>query len=301
MIPPRRIVLSGGGVKVTSLIGALRVLEQRGHLKNLQEISGISAGAFLGFMVASGKSLKDIESLVLDLDFSIIRNITPQAFIEFPERFGLDDGKQFIKFLESIFRVILKLDPGITFSEFTSLQNPGQLVFRCWATDLNICGIREFSALLTPSVKIIDALRASMALPLYFTPSIDPLNGHMLTDGGIQGNLPLHHLTDEECEQSLSLGFLSETKKSTDGVMPQDLLGFMNSIFSCLVHSRNEEFLKKWDHKILKISVDDYPSWNFEASREDRNMLLRKGSESATQWCNNISCRSRKIIRRCSI
>lgn len=300
MIPPRRIILSGGGIKVTSLIGALKVLEQKSYLKKVKEVCGVSAGAFLGFLLATGISLKQIETLVLDLDFSIIRNLKPEGFLEFPERFGIDDGTQFVKFLESIFRVILKVDPHLTFSEFAALKRDGQLNFRCWATDLNTFTIREFSLKETPSVRIIDALRASMALPLYFTPSIDPLNGHMLTDGGIQGNLPLHHLTDSECEESLSLGFSSGIMRSTDGVLPQDLMSFINSIFSCLIHSRNEEFLKKWSHRILKISVDEYPSWNFEASREDRVMLLRKGSESALEWCNERSF-TKKIERRYSL
>jgi len=300
MIPPRRIILSGGGIKVVSLVGALKVLEQKGFLKKVKEVCGVSAGAFLGFLLATGISLKQIETLVLDLDFSIIRNLKPEGFLEFPERFGIDDGTQFVKFLESIFRVVLKLDPHLTFADFVKLNRDGQLNFRCWATDLNTYTIREFSLKETPSVRIIDALRASMALPLYFTPSIDSLTGHMLTDGGIQGNLPLHHLTDAECEESLSLGFSNGVVRTTDGVLPQDLMGFMNAIFACLIHSRNEEHLKKWSHRILKISVDEYPSWNFEASREDRIMLLSKGTESALNWCNDKAC-SRIIERRVSL
>jgi predicted acylesterase/phospholipase RssA len=304
MIPPLRIVLSGGGIKVVALIGALRVLEKNGSLKNINEICGVSAGAFLGFIVATGIPLEQVEKLVLDLDFSIIRNIKPEAILEFPERFGIDDGKQLVKFLESIFRVILKLDPAITFSEFAERAAPGQLRFRCWATDLNTHGVREFSKTVTPNVKIIDALRASMALPLYFTPVLDPIHGHMLTDGGVQGNLPLHHLTDEECEDSLSLKFSKDTVEMLDnGVpfdngVPQDLMEFVNSIFACLTHSRNESVIKKWSHKIINISVDEYPSWNFEASRSDRSALLKQGSKYAKAWCDSVANGSRRIERR---
>jgi predicted acylesterase/phospholipase RssA len=301
MIPPKRIVLSGGGIKVTTLVGALLVLEDKGVLKKVKEVSGVSAGAFLGFLMAIGVPLRKIETLVLDLDFGVIRNITPEAFLEFPERYGIDDGVSFVKFLESIMRVVLKIDPVITFAELTKLNRPGQLIFRCWATDLNTHTIREFSETLTPTVKIIDALRASMALPFYFTPSIDPITGHMLTDGGVQGNLPLHHLRDDECEESLSLAFSRGTPLPEGGVIPQDLMGFVNSLFSSLVHSRNEDCLKKWRHKIIYIPAKEYPSWNFEASREDRIMLMKIGSDSASKWLNKSSCGSRKCIRRYSI
>jgi len=299
MIPPQHIVLSGGGIRVISLVGALRVLEERGSLCKLKDVCGVSAGAFLGFLMATGYPLKKIEALVLDLDFGIIRSVNPEAFLEFPERFGLDDGCAFVNFLESIFRVALKLDPKITLGEFASLKRPGQLGFRCWATDLNTTGIREFSPSKTPTVKVIDALRASMALPFYFTPSIDPITGHMLTDGGVQGGLPLHHLTDEECEDSLSLGFSYGAPKSK--VLPQDLMGFVNSLFSSLVHSRHEDCLTKWAHKIIYIPCKEYPSWNFEASREDRQMLLKKGSDATEAWLLRADSGSRKIKRRCSI
>ena len=290
---PRHIVLSGGGVKVFSLVGALLQLETHGQLKQMKEVCGVSAGAWLAFMIATGYPLQKIEELILSLDFSVIRNMSPEAFIGFPETFGIDDGTSLVKFLESLTRVALKLDPGITFGEFK-----GSYRFRCWATDLNTASIREFSAAKTPTVKIIDALRASMALPLYYTPVLDPITGNLLSDGGIQGNLPLHHLTEEECETSLAIGFSRKSQPILNEA-PQDLMGFMNSIFACLTHRRNDTVLAKWSHKIMRIPVDDYPSWNFEASRADREMLLEKGKISAEEWITDSHRQqSRAILRR---
>lgn len=45
MIPPRHIVISGGGIKVVSIVGALKKLDEAGLLKNVKEVSGVSAGA----------------------------------------------------------------------------------------------------------------------------------------------------------------------------------------------------------------------------------------------------------------
>ena len=284
MIPPRRLVLSGGGIRVISFVGALKLLEEKGFLSKIKEVCGVSAGAFLGFLVASGYPVKKIESLIIDLNFGIIRNITPEAFLGFPESFGLDNGELFVKFLESIFRVVLKLDPGLTLGDFAKMKRPNQLNFRCWATDLNSSTIREFSGETTPGVRIIEALRASMALPFYFTPSMDPITGHMLTDGGVQGNLPLHHLRDDECEDSLSLAFSPKVRDPSDNSMPQDLMEFVNSLFSSLTHSSNDSCLKKWSHKIIYVDGKDYPSWNFEASRGDRMMLMKQGSEAVHSW-----------------
>lgn len=293
---PKHLVLSGGGVKVVSLVGALMILEGA-NLKQLKEVCGVSAGAFLAFMIATGYPLKKIETLILDLDFSVIRSMSPEAFLGFPETFGIDDGSHLVKFLESIIKVALKLDPGMTFED---LHRVGKYRFRCWATDLNTRTAREFSVAKTPTVKIVDALRASMSLPLYFTPVADPITGHLLSDGGIQGNLPLHHLTDDECQDALSLGFCSAVEHTNHGP-PQDLMGFMNSILACLTYRRNDTILANWAHRIMRIPVDDYPSWNFEASRDDRQMLLEKGKEAARIWLKSNSLRSRSILRRHSL
>ena len=297
MIPPRHIVLSGGGVRVFSFVGSLKALDAKGYLRNVKEYCGVSAGGWLAFMMAAGVSIKSLETMILDIDFSVIRNMTAESLMEFPETFGLDNGKSLIRLLESVTRIVLKLDPAITFEEFSKVS---KCSFRCWATDLNIHSMREFSAAATPTVRIIDALRASMSLPLYFTPVIDSINRHMLTDGGIQGNLPLHCLSQDECENSLALGF-SNPNTEVSATTPQDLMEFMNSILCTLVHSRNETMLRMWGHKILRVPVDNYPSWNFEASRDDRLMLFNKGEAAAKEWCRSIGSGSRKTERRYSV
>ena len=74
MIPPRYLVISGGGVKVISIVGAIKALYERGLLKSVKEASGVSAGSWLAFMIASGLSIEVIEHVALNFDFSLIRN-----------------------------------------------------------------------------------------------------------------------------------------------------------------------------------------------------------------------------------
>jgi hypothetical protein len=297
MIPPRHLVLSGGGIKVISIVGALKILEGKGFMKQVKMVSGVSAGAWLAFMIAAGLTMKVIEKLVLDLEFGVIRNLSTDAILGFPETFGLDDGVNLRKFLESIMRVALKMDSSAKFSNLSKKK----IQFKCWATDLNTHTIREFSIEKTPNVKIIDALHASMAIPLYFTPVVDPETGHLLSDGGIQGSLPIHHLSDLECEECLAIGFRRSKVIPEDGEEPTDLMGFMGSIFSSLTHFRNKSVVSKWAHKIMRIPVDEVSSWNFEVSREERGDLVKKGSSAMLEWLESRACGSRILLRRMSI
>ena len=296
MIPPRHLVLSGGGIKVISIVGALRILEEKGMLKNVKVVSGVSAGAWLAFMIAAGLTIKVIEKLVVDLEFGIVRNLSADAIVGFPETFGLDDGSNLKKFLESIMRIVMKIDPAITFS---GLQK--KIQFKCWATDLNTRSIREFSVEKTPHIRIIEALHASMAIPLYFTPVKDPETGHMLSDGGIQGSLPIHHLSESECEECMAIAFCKEKPFPKDGEAPKDLMSFMGAIFACLTHSRNENVISKWEHKIMRIPIDGVQSWNFEISRDERLELVQRGKTTMNSWLNLKSCGGRAIKRRLSI
>jgi NTE family protein len=285
-IPPHYLVLSGGGVKVVSIVGAIKALDDKGLLKNLKEVSGVSAGAWLGFMMSSGLSIQVIEELVLYFEFSHIRNITPEALISFPETLGLDNGTNLEKFLESIFRIVIKISPSITFAEFNELHL-SSIKFRCWATDLKEQTSYEFSFKKTPDVKIIDALRASMAIPLYFTPIEHPITKNMLSDGGIQGSLPLYLLTEDECRNCIGIGFLDNNEKKN----PTDLMSFMSSVFSCLIHSRHEDVLNKWKSKIIYINVNNTESWDFEISREQRKALIKSGYTAGIEWISDAGPR----------
>jgi predicted acylesterase/phospholipase RssA len=281
-------MLSGGGIKVVSIVGSIKVIHEQGLHHSVKEYCGVSAGAWMAFMLACRVPVETLERLIMELDFGVIRNMNPDAILGFPETFGFDDGSKFVNLLEIIFRTILKLDANMTFADMKS-----GIVFRCWATDLTTRSLREFSQKETPTVRIIDALRASTAIPVYFTPHMDPITGNMLSDGGIQGNLPLHNLTDDECAETFAIGFSSE---STETKTPQDLMQFMKAVFDCLIHSRNEDVMEKWKHNILRIPTDNYPSWNFEASREDRAMLLTKGVEATKAWLKKPA--GRVLLRR---
>ena len=105
-------------------------------------------------------------------------------------------------------------------------------------------------------------------------------------------------LSDEECEAALALGFSNGSSEPDKVASPQDLPGFINSILCTLVHYRNEHMTSRWKHRILRVPVDEYASWNFEASRDDRKMLLEKGVSASEKWVKSIDSLSRKISRR---
>ncbi len=113
LIPPRRIVLSGGGIRALAHLGALEILESKGLLQAVKEYVGVSAGAFVGFSLMIGYTIQELKMLCSVFDFSVLRNLDPEAALEFPTTFGFDNGENLMKLLQSLLR-IKKLSPSLT-------------------------------------------------------------------------------------------------------------------------------------------------------------------------------------------
>lgn len=290
LIPPRRILLSGGGIRAVAHLGALHHLEKQGVLKSVKEFVGVSAGAFIGFCLAIGYTISELHMLCILFDFSLIRNLDPEAALLFPTTFGLDDGQNLTKLLITLLKA-KNQSPEMTFQDLKLYR------LRCFATDLHTTKMREFSVSQTPTVKLVDALRASMSLPAYFTPVLDPETGNTLIDGGILHNFPMDFLTEAEVKETLGISFMYDGNMSIDTI--SDLPTFFSQIFACYFIPRNYRVYEKYKERCILISLDGYPSWNFEASREDREEIIEAGRKAAEQFCDTFKVR--KPLRRYSV
>jgi predicted acylesterase/phospholipase RssA len=293
-LPPRRIILSGGGVRAVAHLGALKVLLDNNYLKGIREWIGVSAGALICFLFTIGYTYQQIELLCKDLDFGVIRSFEPEDAIDFFDSFGLDSGENLERLLQSLLRV-RGLSVDLTFGQAIKKGFP---LLRVFATDLNLCKIIEYSAKKTPNVPIRFALRASMSLPLYFKPIEDPVTGHLLTDGGILANYPIDYLTEDELNETL--GFTFNHEKSEVDSFPNFMI-FCSQIAAAYYVPRNRKQIEMHSSRTIVIPCGNYPSWNFEASIEDRLALMKTGEKATREFLLNGHERGPRSIRRYSI
>jgi predicted acylesterase/phospholipase RssA len=292
IIPPKRIVISGGGIRVIAHIGALKELHKRDYLKYIREYIGVSAGALLSTMFVLKYSIKQMEELCLGLDFSLIRSIDPDDILNIFASFGCDNGVNLDKVLTSIFRIKGYI-PELTFAQAADL---GLSSLRIYATDINTSQLIEYSSSKTPSTEIKFALRASMCLPIYFKPILDPTSGHLLVDGGVISNYPIFQLTDSEVEESIGLKFNNKNSEK------EEFTGFMDFVNQLMgtYYSPQNGLPEKYKTRTIILPCGDYPSWNFEASIEDRKLLIEIGRKAVIDFIENkkYSC---KGLRRYSV
>jgi NTE family protein len=279
LIPPKRICLSGGGIRAVAFLGALEVLYQKSLLVAVKEYVGISAGAFICFGLCVGYTFAEMKQVAFEFDFSHIRSFEADSAIDFLETYGFDSGENLIKLLESLLKQ-KHLPASLTFQQLHE-HTPGAPALRCFATDLTCCTPREFSYKKTPTVRIVDALRASMSLPLYFTPVPDPETGHLLSDGALLDTYPMAFLRDEERHESLGFVFSNDHVENCEINEPFD---FLQQMLACIYLPRARKILEECSENTVVLPNGEFPSWNFEASKEDRIRLASSAAEATTKF-----------------
>jgi NTE family protein len=296
MLPPKRIALSGGGMKGISHIGALEFLEERGLLRHVKEYVGTSAGALIAFALCIGYTLSELHTICIALDFSLTQNIEPDSIFKCLETYGFDDGANSEKFLSVLLKA-KRLPVNITFEELQCLL-PGATRLRTYAVNLKTCIIEEFSVDKTPRTEVKWAVLASMAIPIYFTPVRDLSSNNLYVDGGLIAHFPFHHLTDEERSETLGITFKREETER----VPTTLHEYILKLYYSVYYHQNLDLYKRWGHRIIQVQCGNFPSLNFGAGSDEKSALIDAGNKSAKDFilkCNWLLGRS--PVRRYSI
>lgn len=193
--PKIGLALSGGGTKAGAHIGVLRVLEE--NRIPIDYVAGTSAGAIIGGLYAAGLSPDEIEAAVAGINWEDILDDAPPRR-DLPFRRKRDDLNYLVKYRPGYADGELKLPMGLIegqkvtnffrrylkasdeTADFDALPIPLRVI----ATNLE-----TGEAVVIGSGDLALAIRASMAIPVLFSPVI--IDGQRLIDGGPANNLPI--------------------------------------------------------------------------------------------------------------
>ena len=201
-IYPENIVFEGAGVRGIAYSGVIHTLEQRNMIQHIKKVAGTSAGAITALMVSLGYNSDEIYKIISDTKFQKFNDgefFFVGGLSRLKTRFGWYKGNEFIEWLEQV----IKEKTGnseITFAELSEKKYKDLYVT---ATCLNQQKLLVFSADSYPTMKIKDAVRISMSIPIYFEAVFIDTQGKVykkqnstndldvVVDGGIIGNFPI--------------------------------------------------------------------------------------------------------------
>lgn len=204
------LVLGSGGARGLAHIGIIRYLEENGY--EIKSISGCSIGALVGGFYAAGK-LDIYENWLKDID-----TLEMLKLLDFKGSGGIVSGKKLMQKLE-------------------------KLVGDCNIEDLSI----KFTAVATEldsekevwinSGSLLNAVRASISLPMFFTPYITA-NGKRLVDGGVLNPVPIAPTFHDDTDLTISVNLGAEASpemplpktKKVDKTLRDKIEAYLNNI-----------------------------------------------------------------------
>jgi NTE family protein len=242
------IVFSGGGFKGWAYIGTIRALDELIDFKNIKSITGVSIGSVFGLFYTVRIPWDTILDFIMSLNFKELIDIDIDNILV---NQSILNGANYLNIIKEIISV--KIDPGITFKE---LYRHSGILFTVNALNVSTSNVEYFNHLLSPDVKVIDAIMASSSIPLIF-PAYK-INNSYYYDGGLCNNCPANYI-DELSSIAFSLSI--DTKSDNNNIF---------NLIQSLMHITNSAYTKN-THIIYKILDSRFKNEmiNINQSRDD--------------------------------
>jgi len=210
------------------------------------------------------------------MDFTKFRDFDLTNIMSFSTRWGLDSGDAFKTSLKSILE---DLKPGS--SEYTLQELPG---LHITATDLTDTKPIIMDAESFPTMKLVDALRASTSIPFFYVPFKNPINNHMLVDGAVACNFPWVLLSKEIRDDAIGFDFSTNDKDKEPGSLSEfipAIMNFRDKYWRADINKKNS------DPNVMIIKIRGFPTWHLALTKKDRDELIKIGYDAATNWVNS--------------
>lgn len=188
------LVLGSGGARGLAHIGIVHELEESGF--EIASISGCSVGALVGGIYAAGK-LSEFEKWVCAIGKMDIVNLLDIAW----ENKGLVKGDRIMETLTEL----------VGERQIEDLPIP----FTAVAADIN----REREVWLN-SGSLFDAIRASISLPLFFTPV--SYKNSFLIDGGVLNPVPIAPTFNDNTDITLAVNLSGQPVDGADDYLDDE-------------------------------------------------------------------------------
>lgn len=233
------LVLGSGGARGLTHIGIIHWLEE--HQFNIESISGSSMGALIGGVYAAGQ-LSAFEKWARQISKVEILRLLDLSW----EKGGLVKGDKLIDSLK-------QLVGDINIEELP-------IKFTAVATNLE-----EEKEVWLNSGNLFDAIRASISLPLFFTPF--QYKENYLIDGGVLNPVPIAPTFQDTTDLTIAVNLGGKVNQKTtqtkpkDKQDPEDFLQKFRNFFQDLKPSDTNPVQTEWAaYEIANLAFDSMQS-----------------------------------------
>lgn len=300
------LVIEGGGSKNIAALGALYFLKNQGYLDYITNYAGTSSGAIICTLLNMGFDPKEIFNVVFDgqVNKTIRNNFFRWGYNLF-KKYGVNNPRKVNKLITNLF-VSKGFSKNVTFKELFNKTHKNLVLT---GTNISRQKIMYFHHHSTPDTRVIDAIRISMNIPLYFTKLKH--NGDYYVDGFLLMNFPLHYFDEQNgwlCNDSTEipsrLGSTTPNNK-TLGIMTLDpdeslddsnlkingissyISAILNTMLNNIQHHHHTPSEIKERSIVIKLPFKVDPT-DFQPSENTQTALLQVGFDTAQEYLSKI-------------
>ncbi len=271
----KSIIISGGGHSVFTFYGIIKQALNTKYIvyENLESLYGTSAGSLICLLLALNIEPEVIDNYLINKPWQELFHLTFDSFMHLYETFGIFNSNVFVDIFSHLF-TYKELDVNITFEEF---YQHNHLDIHIYSTKLENLEYTDFNHITTPTMKVLDAIHASCAVPFIFPPYKQETTYYL--DGSIMIDLPLEPaLAKHDKEEVLVIKKFSESIVLKEN---PNLLDYMGFVFVNLIHKiigyKNQHIENFIVVKDNIVSLDNI--LEMASQKETRNHAIHSGME----------------------
>ena len=251
-------IFSGGGTRLPCYVGILMALAE---LKlSFNSLVGVSGGSIVAAMLAVGKNHDELKRLALETDFRQFRGF---SLINLIRTGGLSSGDKFEQWMDEQLQ-------GACFKDL-------HCDLHVLATDINGGGPVIFNRIRTPEMKVSQAVRFSMSIPLMF--SFKTFDNHVMADGVILAEDALHQ--DWSTRGVPVVCFRLKSDGDDKPVLRRrmfPLVSYVLMLIQTFMNAMSREYVHaQYWHKTVLINTGNVSSVDFNLPYDKKLNLLELG------------------------
>ena len=258
-------------------MGVLAHLMESGDLDRVRNWYGCSGGCMCAIIGALGATPAWIRDVARHFDPRVLSVVDEDSVLDYLSTWGINDGKAFGTVMG---RFMDTWEPGSsawTFADFVK-NRPG-ITITMTATNVSRGCQAIFDHIQTPTMRIVDAMRISSSIPLFYCPWIDA-SGDVFCDGAATEYYPWTCVTDKANTLVVACSDTGISGRPMASASIKSLADYIGRIADITRSKRSVEMPKNW----IAVNNVTVGFMDFDICQEDRLALFDEGVKAAGRW-----------------
>lgn len=268
------LVLSGGGIKGISFIGAFKAFEELNFLDKFEIFAGTSVGALIISLYVIGYTPDELYEFVMKFDFSKLKQINISNVFN---NMGLDNGTK----IEYVIQRLISAkgyDPYITLKDLYDRTKKKIIFTTVCINTVDVCYISYENY---PQLPLLTAIRMSISIPIFYTPV--KYNNYFYIDGGCIDNYPIK-LFKNELENVIGI-YINDKKNTIRDIT--NIETYISRVFQCLLEGITYNSKKGYEDYTIDIDLYSNNIINYDITNQQKEEMFNKGYESIIKHFKN--------------